>query len=540
MQADWIFTGGPILSGHNGWQPVEAAAVGGGRVIAFGSEEEVLALRGPGTRMVPLEGRALIPGLIDAHLHILGYAMTLDSLAVAGMPSLEAVKQAVASEAARRPAGEWVGGRGWDQDRWAEKREPTRHDLDQVSPNHPVYLQRNCNHVAIVNTAALRLAGITAETPDPEGGQIDRDPATGEPTGMLRENAQGLVQRVLPGMTHERKRVLLKQAMREALSYGITGMHTDDVDRHAGGFDQAEDLFRSAIAEAPIRITQMIPMAGVAEGHARGIVTGVGDEFYRYGQVKLFADGSLGGRTAALLAPYSDDPSTAGIYIHSREMFIDLVAKAHALGDQVGCHCIGDGAARLFIDAVTEAQRRAPRPDARHRMIHAQILSDELMGAMAAAGIVGDIQPVFLKSDGYWFAERVGAERAKTSYAWRSLLERGIPLCGGSDCPIEPLNIWYGIYCAVTRKDLNGHPAGGWNPSERLSVAEALDLYTRGAAYATFQEGFVGALAPGMVADLVVLDRDPFTCEPSELKDVKPILTMVGGAVAFEASGGIV
>jgi predicted amidohydrolase YtcJ len=534
MLADWIFHGGPVLSGHADWRAAGAVAVAGGRVIAFGAEADVMQTRGPATRLVNLEGKAVIPGLIDAHLHILGYAMTLDTLAVAGMPSLAAVKQAVAGEAARRPAGEWIVGRGWDQDRWAEKREPNRSDLDQVSPNHPVYLQRNCNHVAVVNTAALQLAGITKETPDPEGGQIDRDPVTGEPTGMLRENAQGLIQQVVPGILHERKRALLKQAMREALSYGITGMHTDDADRHAGGFDQAEDLFRSAVAEAPVRVTQMIPMGLVKEGQARGIVTGAGDEFYRYGQVKCFADGSLGGRTAALLAPYSDDPSTSGIYIHNRKMFIDLVCEAHALGDQVGCHCIGDGAAKLFIDAVNEAQRRAPRPDARHRMIHAQILSEELMDAMAAAGIVGDIQPVFLKSDGYWFAERVGEERARTSYAWKSLLRRGIPLCGGSDCPIEPLNIWYGISCAVTRQDLNGHPAGGWNPAERLTVAEALDLYTRGAAYSTFQEGFVGTLAPGMAADLVVLDRNPFTCDTAELKDVKPVMTMVGGNVVFE------
>ncbi|HYG59057.1 MAG TPA: amidohydrolase, partial [Symbiobacteriaceae bacterium] len=498
MYAEWIFAGGPILSGHTRWQAAEAVATAGGRVIALGARTEVMHTAGPNTRVVELAGRPVIPGLIDAHLHILGYAMTLDRLAVAGMPSLEAVKEAVAGEANRRSQGEWIIGRGWDQDRWLEKREPNRFDLDQVSPNHPVYLQRNCNHVAVVNSAALLAAGITRETPDPEGGHIDRDPVTGDPTGMLRENAQTLVQQVVPTMEHERKRELLRRAMKEALSYGITGMHTDDVDRHAFGFERAENLFRSVQGEAPVRITQMIPMAWMEEAAEQGILTGAGDEWYRYGQVKYFADGSLGGRTAALLQPYADDPSAKGIYMHEREPFIEMTVRAHALGNQVGCHCIGDGAATLFVDAVAEAVRRKPRPDSRHRMIHAQILNRGLIRRMAQFGIIGDIQPVFIKSDGYWYDQRVGPERAQTSYAWKSMREQGIVLCGGSDCPIEPLNIWYGIHCAVNRQDLNGYPGGGWNPAEKLPVAGALELYTTGAAYATFQETVLGSLAPGM------------------------------------------
>jgi len=536
MRAEVIYTGGPIYSGHLGWKPAEAVAIAGGRVLAIGSREEVMQTRGPATVLYDLEGRPLLPGLIDAHLHILGYALTLDRLAVAGLPSIKAVAEAVAAEAARRPAGEWINGRGWDQDRWVERREPTKEDLDQVSPDHPVYLQRNCNHVAVVNSVALRLAGITRETPDPDGGKIDRDPATGEPTGLLRENAQLLVSRIIPAASTERQRELLARAMREALSYGITQVHTDDC-RYGGGIEPTEALFKSLVGpdQIPLRITQMIPIDQVEEAAARGIRTGAGDEWYRYGQVKAFADGSLGGRTAALLEPYSDDPSTTGIYMYSEEQFKELIATAHALGNQVGVHCIGDGAARLFIDSVAEAQARYPRPDARHRMIHCQILSPGLIDRMVAERIVGDIQPVFIKSDGYWFADRIGPERAASSYAWRTLREKGVPLCGGSDCPIEPLNIWYGIFCAVNRQDLNGFPEGGWQPEQRLSVAEALDLYTTGASYSTFEEGFKGTLAPGMAADLVVLDRDPFTCDPSELKDVKVHLTVVGGTVGYQA-----
>lgn len=535
MHAEVIYTGGLVYSGHLGWKPAEAVAIAAGKVLAVGSYDEVMQTRGPATRVVDLAGRALLPGLIDAHLHLLGYALTLDRLAVAGLPSLEAVRQAVAAEAAKRPAGEWIVGRGWDQDRWTERREPTKEDLDQVSPNHPVYLQRNCNHVGVANSAALQAAGITKETPDPEGGHIDRDPVTGEPTGMLRENAQMLVQRVIPQAGPERRRELLAQAMREALSYGITQVHTDDC-RYGGGLDETEALFTSLVGpdQIPLRVTQMILMEDVEEAAARGIKTGAGNEWYRYGQVKIFADGSLGGRTAALLEPYADNPSTTGLFIYKEAEFKALVARAHALGNQVGAHCIGDAGAKLFIDAVAEAQRQTPRPDGRHRLIHCQILSEELMDQMVAEGIVGDIQPVFLKSDGYWFADRVGAERARTSYAWRTMLEKGIPLCGGSDCPIEPLNIWYGIYCAVTRQDLDGYPAGGWQPEQRLTVAETLDMFTAGASYSTFEEGFKGTLAPGMAADLIVVDRDPFHCNPGELQDVKVQLTMVGGVVAYE------
>jgi len=536
MQAEWVFRGGRVYSGHLGWKPVEAVAVGGGRVLAIGSATEVQSCTGPATREVDLGDRVVIPGLTDAHLHILGYAMTLDTLAVAGMPSLETVKQAVGGLCGGRPAGSWVVGRGWDQDRWTEKREPNRFDLDAVAPDHPVYLQRNCNHVAVVNSAALRAAGITAATPDPEGGSIDRDPVTGEPTGMLRENAQVLIQQVLPAMPHERKRELLRVALKEALSYGITEVHTDDVDRAAGSFDQCADLFQSLIGleGIPLRVRQMIPIHMVDEGATRGIKTTAGDEWYRYAQVKMFADGSLGGRTAALREPYSDAPGLTGMYIQRTEEFQELVVHAHAVGNQVGCHCIGDGAAERFIEAVAEAQRRFPRADARHRMIHAQILAEDLMERMATLGIVGDIQPVFIKSDGYWFGERVGEERARTSYAWKSMMQRGVALCGGSDCPIEPLNIWYGIYCAVNRQDLNGHPAGGWNPAEKLTVAEALDLYTTGAAFSTYEEGFKGTLAPGMAADLVVLEQDPFAVAPAALKEIQVSLTMVGGVVAYE------
>lgn len=536
MSASTIFIGGKVYTGDPGKPAVSCLAVRDGRVAAVGDEGEVRALQGPGTRVVRLEGRAVVPGLADAHLHILGYALSLDRLALQAARSLAEIRQALATAAARLAPGEWIVGRGWDQDQLAERRLPARQDLDEVCPHHPVFLQRTCNHIAVVNSAALRAAGIDRHSPDPPGGRIDRDPVTGEPTGILRENAVDLVARLIPPVTPARRKELLARALREAVRYGLTQLHTDDC-LYAGGLDVAEALFRELIGpEAiPIRITQAIPAEWLAEAAAAGIRTGAGDEWYRWGHVKLYADGSLGGRTAALLEPYADDPSTRGIYIHEREAFIDLVAEAHRLGNQVGCHAIGDGAAALFLDAVAESQRRHPRADARHRMIHCQILSEPLMARMAALGVVGDIQPVFLNTDGHWYVDRVGPERAATSYAWRSMMRHGIALCGGSDCPIEPLNPWYGVHVAVHRQDLTGVPEGGWYPEQRLTPEEALGLYTAGPAYAGFQESFRGRLLPGMAADLAVLDRDPFACDPAELKDVRSTLTMVGGVIAHES-----
>jgi predicted amidohydrolase YtcJ len=543
MQAEWLFVGGPIYPGRGNWRPVEALAVGGGRVLALGARHQVAHLVGPRTRTYDLAGRPLIPSLTDAHLHLVAYAQSLAILPVGELPSLAAVLAKVADRAAElrlaaadSPELPWVVGRGWDQDRWAERRMPTRHDLDQLVPDLPVVLYRNCTHLAVLNTAALRATGIGPETPDPDGGQIDRE-ASGHPTGLLREKALELVNRAIPPLPALRLRELMGQAIREALSYGITGIHTDDVDRYAGGFDPAESLYRAWIGPdgLPFRVTQMIPIALLAEAEARGIRTGAGDEWYRYGQVKLFADGSLGGRTALLRAPYADDPTTLGLAIYNKEDFVESVSRAHRLGNQVGCHCIGDAAAELFLDAVAAAQASNGDRTRRHRLIHAQILGPDLIERMAALGVVGDIQPVFLKSDGYWYTDRVGPDRARYSYAWRSLLTAGIPLCGGSDCPIEPLNPWYGIYAAALRQDLDGYPEGGWAPEQRLTVGEALDLYTSGAAWATFQEGFTGHLAPGMAADLVVLNRDPFTVDPTALKEIKADLTMAGGRVGWEA-----
>lgn len=532
---DLILTGGTVRSGHDGWQAHGAVAIRGGRIASVGTPNQILPLKGPHTRVLDVAGGCVLPGLTDAHLHILGYGLTLDKLALAGLPSLRALQAVVAERASARKAGEWIQGRGWEQEQWAEQRMPTRHDLDVVAPEHPAYLVRACGHLAVANSLALKLAGVGSGTPDPAGGALDRD-EHGELIGLLRETAMRLVAGVVPQPDAARRAELLLRALTHCLELGITQVQTDDV-LSAGGLDEALALFGSVAGPegVPVRVTLMLPIAFFAAAQARGMGTGWGGEWLRLGHVKLFADGSLGGRTAALRAPYADDPSTSGIAIYEREEMFRLVAQVHRAGAQLGVHVIGDGASHLLLDAIQAAQQERFRPDHRHRLIHCQITGADTLQAYTEAGIVADIQPVFLRTDGHFYARRVGPERAATSYAWRTMLDLGIPACGGSDCPVEPLNPLWGIYGAVTRQDTAGFPPGGWQPEQRLAVAQALHLFTAGAAHATFEEGFRGALAPGLAADVTVLDRDPFAVSPSELKDLRVRATVVGGRVAYEA-----
>jgi predicted amidohydrolase YtcJ len=526
---DLILSGGVVRSGHDGWRAHEALALADGRVAAIGRREEVHRLAGTATEEIDLDGGCALPGLSDAHLHILGYALTMERLPAGEAGSLAALAAMVAEAAAAAPREGWVVGHGWDHERWPEPRMPDRRDLDAVAGGRPVYLGRTCGHIAVVSSAALARAGISRETPDPPGGVVDRD-ADGEPTGVLRETALTLVGRLLPRPGSADAGALLAQALRECLALGITQVQTDDLGI-AGGLEAGLDLFRSVAGPdgVPVRVTLMLPIDQFALARREGIGTGWGDEWLRIGHVKVFADGSLGGRTAALRAPYSDAPETAGVLVQQPDELRAICARVHAAGSQLGIHAIGDRAAHLAIEALAFAMAERPRPDARHRLIHCQITGDDTLTAMRAAGLVADIQPGFLASDAPWVRARIGSERAATSYAWGRILGLGIPACGGSDAPIDPLDPLRGIASAVTRA---GAPPELARPSERLSVAQALGLYTHGAAAATFEERLKGTLAPGMAADVTVLDRDPFAVAPAELAGLHCRAAFVAGRPA--------
>lgn len=513
----------------------QAIGIRAGRIVAVGDNDEVRgAMTGAGAPEVDLAGQTAVPGLIDSHLHLLEFGLSLDRLQLFDVRSLDELTRRVAAAAGTRPAGAWILGRGWDQDRFAERRYPTRADLDRAAPGHPVFLSRACGHVTVANSLALRLAGVGAGTPDPPGGRIDRDDR-GEPTGVLRENASRLVREVIPEPTYAELRDALRRAIRAAQAAGLCGAHSDDV-RTAGSVAAMLQMYRELLGERaagrlPFRVQVHVDGTYRDQLWESGLRTGDGDPWFRVGALKLFADGSLGGRTAALRHPYADDPGNSGMYIWPREAFHALVDESHRRGMQVAVHAIGDGGAELAISAMVAAMRRTPRQDPRHRVIHCQVMGPDLIRAMAEHGLIAEIQPKFVTTDMAWADARVGPERARYSYAWRSLLHAGVRCAGGSDCPIEPIDPVLGLYAAVARQDLDGQPPGGWHPEERLDVMEALALFTLGAAHCGFEETTRGSLQPGKLGDVTVLDADPTSLAPSALKNLRVALTVVGGHV---------
>ncbi|MHB0884271.1 MAG: amidohydrolase [Bacillota bacterium] len=509
-----------------------AVLVVGGRIKAVGGDEALRAAAPRGVPLVDLAGRAVVPGFIDSHLHLINFGVYLQRLDLMGVRSLAELVRRVAERHRSLPAGDWVIGRGWDQDLFAEKRYPTRQDLDAVAPDRPVALTRACGHVMAVNSEALRRAGVTAQTPDPAGGRIDRD-AAGEPTGTLRERAMGLVSRFIPKPSAKELEPALRAAVGRALAAGVTGVHSDDCGYF--GFGPVLDLYRRSLGpEAlPFRVSMDVSNDVIGDLLATDLRTGSGNEYVKIGSVKMFADGSLGASTAALSEPYSDAPGNRGIPVVSPGQMKENVLRAHRAGMQVAVHAIGDLAIGMTLDAYEAALAAAPRPNHRHRIIHCQIMRPEQFDRFARLGVVADIQPKFITTDMRWAERRVGPGRVRTSYAWRTFLDQGVHCAGGSDCPVEPLDPALGLHSAVTREDLEGQPQGGWLPEQKLTAEEALHLFTLGGAYAAFEEKDKGSIEPGKLGDLVVLDRDPTAIPGEALKDLRVEITIVGGRVAF-------
>ncbi|MEX2355868.1 MAG: amidohydrolase [Thermaerobacterales bacterium] len=528
---------GSIMTMDEREPEAQAVLAHGESIVMIGQNDTVKAEAPAGATVVDLAGRTVTPGLIDSHLHLFRYGETLAQVDLGGTRTLDDFLQRLARDVAARPAGAWVSGRGWDQDRLAERRYPTRHDLDRVTAEHPVLLIRVCGHAAVANSMALRMAGVNAATADPPGGQIDRDPQTGEPTGVLRERATDLVRRHIPEDDFATRKQALKGGIERALAAGLTGVHSQDV-WEEGDFDQIRRLYGTLRREGTaLRVFELVGVNDMASVRAEGLRTGDGDPYFKVGPIKVFADGSLGASTAALIDPYSDGDQS-GLLIYPEEQLTALIAEAHDAGFQVAVHAIGDRGAELTLAGFARAQQRHRRCDPRHRLVHCQIMQPEQWARMREPGVIGDIQPKFVTSDLHWTDDRVGPQRARHAYAWRSLLAAGVHAAGGSDAPVEPIEPMQGIYAAVTRSDLDGCPAGGWHPEQCLAVTAALHLFTRGAAYAAFEEDHKGMVAPGYLADLVVWPQDPRRLPPADLKDLRPDLTILGGRIAYRRTGG--
>lgn len=536
---DLIFINGVVHTMDKNKTTAEAVAVVGDRIRSVGNTEEILKLRTEATKVVDLEGKTLVPGFNDSHMHLLNYGYSLTQVNLIGTKSLEEVLERTREFIKEKgiSAGKWVRGRGWNQDYFSgDKVFPTRYDLDKISLEHPICVTRTCGHVSVVNSKALEVLGITKDTPQVDGGHFDLD-ENGEPVGIFREDALRLVYDAIPTPGLDEIKSMMLAAYRDLNAAGITSVGTDDFEAlPQSDYENVIKAYRELIAEGKnsVRIYEqcLLPVKENLQGFlGKGYNTGWGDEAFKIGPLKLLQDGSLGARTAALMKDYEDEPGTTGIITATQEYLNDLVMTAHKADCQIAIHGIGDKGMYMAFEAMEKALAEYPKKDHRHGIVHAQITDEYLLDKFKELGAIAYIQPIFLDYDWKMVKARVGAERERTSYNWKSLLDRGVHIPCGSDAPVETFSVMYGIYEAVTRKDLEGNPDGGWLPEQALTPYEALYAYTMEGAYASFEEDLKGSIEPDKLADMVVLSSDILSIDPNEIKDVKVESTIFGGRV---------
>ncbi|MBA4156287.1 MAG: amidohydrolase [Gemmatimonadetes bacterium] len=538
QSAELVLHGGTVFLADEGDTRVTGLAIRDGRIVAAGTDAEVRALAGPSTQVIDLQGRLVTPGFNDAHIHFAPGGAALLAVDLLGTTSLAEIEQRVATAAAAAAPGEWILGRGWDHTRLPEQELgpggwPTRSVLDRAAPENPVVLTRVDGHVSWANTPALQIAGVTRTTPTPAGGEIVRDPATREATGIFTESAMSLVGRHVPDPTPAQVRRGVHAALEMAARTGVTSVQTSasalDVRTYRELHD-ADSLTVRVYAWHPLE------MAHIAAFRRLGVTAGHGDEWLRVGMLKGYSDGTLGSRTAYMLQPFADDASTRGLPQYPVAQLDSLVQAADAAGLQVILHAIGDAANRQVLDAFERAARQNGARARRHRIEHAQILDPADIPRFASLGVIASMQPTHATSDMRWVETRIGHERAvQGAYAWRSLLDAGATVIFGTDFPVEPMPPVEGIYSAVTRQSREepGTPVGGWLPEQRLTREEAIRLYTAAPAYGEWEEERKGTLQPGMLADLVVWSADLLSVPEQQILDAEPVLTVVGGRIVY-------
>jgi predicted amidohydrolase YtcJ len=506
----------------------QALAVADGKIIAVGTNEEIQKLKGPKTQVIDLGGHFVMPGFNDAHVHLGSGGFEKLNVNLVGSKSLDDMKQRIAARVKTAAPGEWIIGRGWDHTLWAEQKTPTREDIDSVTNGHPAIFNRVDGHIAIANSAALKAAGVTAQSPDPHGGKIDRDDQ-GEPTGILRETAMGLVGEKIPPPSSAQRRKAAELALQEAARWGITSAQDNSDWEDFLMYQQMEKE-----GKLTLRISEWLPFDAPPDQllHARRYHS-QDDPMLHTGMLKGFMDGSLGSRTAAMLAPYNDDPKNSGIPRYEQDKLNALTAERAGDGFQIGFHAIGDRAARMALDAFAFALQKSNKKNLRFRIEHDQVIAPEDFSKYKALGVIASVQPNHLLTDMNWAEAHIGPERAKHSYPWKEFEDNGIPMAFGTDFPVEPITPFRGLYAAVTRKNEAGTKE--YYPEQKLTIDHAIAAYTTGAAYAEFAEDKKGRLAPGMLADFVVLDRDITKVAPPEILKTRVLRTVVGGKTVYEA-----
>jgi predicted amidohydrolase YtcJ len=521
--ADAIYVNGNIYTGVTGGRASEVA-IRDGVIVAIGKKGTVAAHRGPATQVIDLRGAFVMPGFNDAHLHLANAGFEKLNVNLIGTRALAEMRARIAERVGSAAPGEWIVGRGWDHTKWEEKQTPTRQDLDPVTRDHPAVFTRVDGHIAVANTAALKAAGITGKTVPPQGGAIDLD-ENGEPTGILRETAQSLVWAKVPAPSRGQRRRAMELALADAAAHGLTSAQDNS------GWEDflvLEELQKEG--KLTLRVSEWLPFdAPVEQLKKMRDHHPAGDPMLHTGMLKGFMDGSLGSRTAALLAPYADEHSNSGLLRYTQAQLDAMTAERVAAGFQIGFHAIGDRGTAMALHAFQAAGAGA---DPRFRIEHDQVIAPGQIALYRRLGVIASVQPSHLLTDMDWAESRLGPERAKSSYPWKPFLEAGVPVAFGTDHPVEPVSPFRGLYAAVTRRNEDGTKSYA---GEAVTLEQAIAAYTTGAAYAEFAEKKKGTLTPGMFADLVVLDRDLTSIPPAEILKTRVLRTVVGGKTVYEA-----
>jgi predicted amidohydrolase YtcJ len=536
--ADLVLVNGRIYTVDNTRPFTSALAVRGGRVLFVGSDVEARALAKASTSVIDLHGATVLPGFVDAHAHLLGLGNMLRRVNVAGSTSYDEVIERVKTWSKDVKPGEWIVGRGWDQNRWQTKDFPTNEALSRAFPNNPVAITRVDGHALLANARAMEVARVSAGTPDPEGGRIIRL-ASGSPAGVFIDNAQNLIGRAIPASTPSDIRKAILAAIAECNRWGLTGVHDPGEDAETIG------IYEQLAKEGKYNLRNYVMLSDPGEPGSpatlrnpylvRGPQSALYDGHLWVRAIKLYADGALGSRGAALLAPYADEPTNSGLLV-SRPEHIEAWAEAGLRrGFQVNVHAIGDRGNRIALDAFEAALKTVPTANHRFRIEHAQVLSPEDIPRFAKLGVIPSMQATHQTSDMRWAEARVGPQRIRGAYAWRSLLNTGVVIPNGTDFPVEEVNPLLTFHAAVTRQDPTNSPAGGWYPEQKMTREEALQSMTIWPAYAGFQESVLGSLTPGKYADFVILDRDIMDVPDTEILGARVVSTWIAGKRVYEA-----
>jgi predicted amidohydrolase YtcJ len=536
--ADLVLTNGRIYTVDNARPEASALAVRAGRVEFVGSDAEARVLAGSSTVVIDLHGATVVPGIVDAHAHLLGLGNTLQRVNLVGSTSYDEVVNRVKAWAKGVKPGEWIQGRGWDQNLWPTKDFPTHEALSRAFPNNPVVLTRIDGHALVANAKAMELARVTRTTADPSGGRIVRL-ASGAPSGVFVDNAKSLIDRTIPAATRADNRKAILAAVAEANRWGLTGIHDAGEDAETIGI--YEELAKAGSYN--LRNYVMLSDPGEPESPEalrnpyiqRGPQSALYDGHLWIRAIKLYADGALGSRGAALLAPYSDEPTNSGLLLSKPEHIEAWAEAALRRGFQVNVHAIGDRGNRIVLDSFDSALKKVPKADHRFRIEHAQVVSPEDIPRFARLGVIPSMQATHQTSDMGWAESRVGPQRIRGAYAWRSLLNTGVVVPNGTDFPVEQVNPLLTFHAAVTRQDPSNQPAGGWYPEQKMTREEALQSITIWPAYAGFQETVMGSLSPGKYADFVILDRDIMHVPDAEILGTRVVSTWIGGKRVYEA-----